>query len=177
MAANLLDRRFKGWAMNRAWTCDITYLATDEGWLYLAAILDLGTRRLVGWSMSERIHTTPGVRRATDGVLATNVGNWTDDLHSDRGVQSASHAYRKLLKEFKMVQSMSRKGNCWDNAAMESFFKTLKVEQTHRVRYETRAHARLDIVNWIEGFYNAKRLHSAIDYRSPADFESSLQAA
>ena len=98
-------------------------------------------------------------------------------LHSDRGVQYASHAYRKLLKEFRMVQSMSRKGNCWDNAPMESFFKTLKVEQTHRVRYETRAHARLDIVNWIEGFYNAKRLHSAIDYRSPADFESSLQAA
>ena len=176
VAANLLDRRFNGWAMNRAWTCDITYLATDEGWLYLAAILDLGTRRLVGWSLSERINTTLVCDALRMAYWRRKPGAGLM-LHSDRGVQYASHAYRRLLKEFKMVQSMSRKGNCWDNAPTESFFKTLKVEQTHRVRYETRADARLDIVNWIEGFYNAKRLHSAIDYRSPADFERSLKAA
>jgi transposase InsO family protein len=176
VAANILDRRFDGWAMNRAWTSDITYVATNEGWLYLAAILDLGTRRVVGWSMSERINATLVCdalrmaywrRKPSAGLI----------LHSDRGVQYASEAYRKLLKEFRVVQSMSRKANCWDNAPMESFFKTLKVEQVHRVRYESRSQAKLDIVNWIEGFYNKERLHSAIDYRSPADFERSLQAA
>ena len=98
-------------------------------------------------------------------------------MHSDRGSQYASAEYRKLIKQFQMTQSMSRRGNCWDNAPMESFFKTLKVERTHRLRYTSRAQARLDVVDWIEGFYNAKRLHSAINYRSPADFERSLQAA
>jgi len=95
----------------------------------------------------------------------------------NESTQYASAEYRKLLKQFKMTQSMSRKGNCWDNSPMESFFKTLKVERTYRLRYTSRDQARLDIVNWIEGFYNEKRLHSAIDYRSPADFERSLKAA
>ena len=176
VAQNLLDRRFDGWAPNRAWTTDITYLLTDEGWLYLAAIVDLGTRRIVGWAMSERmsaklvcdaLQMAYWRRRPASGIL----------MHSDRGSQYASADYRKLLKQFHMTQSMSRKGNCWDNAPMESFFKTLKVERTYRLRYTSRDQARLDIVNWIEGFYNEKRLHSAIDYRSPADFERSLKAA
>ena len=176
VAQNLLDRRFDGWAPNRAWTTDITYLPTDEGWLYLAAIVDLGTRRIVGWAMSERmsaklvcdaLQMAYWRRRPPTGLL----------MHSDRGSQYASADYRKLLKQFHMTQSMSRKGNCWDNAPMESFFKTLKVERTYRLRYTSRDQARLDIVNWIEGFYNEKRLHSAIDYRSPADFERSLKAA
>jgi putative transposase len=98
-------------------------------------------------------------------------------MHSDRGSQYASDSYRKLIKQFRMTQSMSRKGNCWDNAPMESFFKTLKVEHTYRLRYTSREQARLDIVNWTEGFYNENRMHSAIDYRSPADFERSLKAA
>ncbi len=176
VAQNLLDRRFDGWGPNRAWTTDITYLLTDEGWLYLAAIVDLGTRRIVGWAMSERMSAKLVCdalqmafwrRRPAPGLL----------MHSDRGSQYASAEYRKLLKQFHMTQSMSRKGNCWDNAPMESFFKTLKVERTYRLRYTSRDQARLDIVNWIEGFYNEKRLHSAIDYRSPADFERSLKAA
>ena len=176
IAQNLLDRRFDGWAANRAWTTDITYLATDEGWLYLAAIVDLGTRRIVGWAMSERmsaklvcdaLQMAYWRRRPDSGLL----------MHSDRGSQYASEDYRKLLKQFRMTQSMSRKGNCWDNAPMESFFKTLKVERTYRLQYTSRDQARLDIVNWIEGFYNEKRLHSAINYRSPADFERSLKAA
>ncbi|MFN9968450.1 MAG: integrase core domain-containing protein, partial [Phycisphaerae bacterium] len=96
---------------------------------------------------------------------------------SDRGSQYASEAHRQLLGEYGMVQSMSRRGNCWDNAAMESFFKTLTVERTHRVRYATRAQARLDIVTWIEGFYNRRRLHSSSGYRSPVNFEQSLMAA
>jgi len=98
-------------------------------------------------------------------------------MHSDRGSQYASEAHRRLLDEYGMVQSMSRRGNCWDNAPMESFFKTLKVERVNRVRYGTRAEARLDIVNWIEGFYNRRRLHSSIGYRSPVTFEQSLMAA
>ena len=97
-------------------------------------------------------------------------------MHSDRGVQSASHEYRELLKQFKMTQSMSRKANCWDNAPMESFFKSLKVERIYQLRYTSRAQARLDVVNWIEGFYNLERLHSTIDYQSPVDLENSLQA-
>ena len=176
VAANRLARRFTGWSPNQAWTADITYLPTGEGWLYLACVLDLGTRRIVGWAMSERI-TAKLVcdalqmaywrRRPAAGLL----------LHSDRGSQYASDDYRQLIAQFRLTQSMSRKGNCWDNAPMESFFKTLKVERTHRLRYTSRAQARLDIVNWVEGFYNAKRLHSAIDYQSPADFERSLNAA
>jgi len=176
VAPNLLARRFDGWTQNSAWTADITYLATDEGWLYLATVLDLGSRRLIGWAMSERI----------DGRLvcdALSMAYWRRRpeagllMHSDRGIQYASHDYRGLIKQFGMTQSMSRKGNCWDNAPMESFYKTLKVERTYQVRYATRAHARLDVVNWIEGFYNRIRLHSAIDYQSPAEFESGLQAA
>ena len=163
-------------AADKAWTTDITYLETDEGWLYLAAIVDLGTRRIVGWGMSERmsaklvcdaLQMAYWRRRPAAGLL----------MHSDRGSQYASEDYRKLLKQFHMTQSMSRKGNCWDNAPMESFFKTLKVEHTYRLRYTSREQARLDVVNWTEGFYNEKRMHSAIDYRSPADFERSLKAA
>ena len=98
-------------------------------------------------------------------------------MHSDRGSQYASDSHRQLIKSYKMIQSMSRKGNCWDNAAMESFFKTLKVERVHLLRYETRAVAKLDIVDWIEGFYNQKRMHSSIDYRTPIDAESILMTA
>ena len=98
-------------------------------------------------------------------------------MHSDRGSQYASEPHRQLLKDYRMVQSMSRRANCWDNAAMESFFKTLKVERTHLLRYDTRAHAKLDIVNWIEGFYNHTRMHSSIGYKTPVDVEASLMAA
>jgi putative transposase len=173
VAQNLLDRRFDGWAPNRAWTTNITYVLTDEGWLYLAAIVDLGTRRIVGWAMRERMSAKLVCdalqmafwrRRLAPGLL----------MHSDRGSQYASDDYRKLLKQFHMTQSMSQKGNFWDNAPMESFFKTFKVERTYRLQYTSRDQARLDSVDWIEGFYNEKRLHSAIDYRSPADFERTL---
>jgi putative transposase len=176
LAANVLDRRFEGWAPNRAWVADITYIATAEGWLYLACVLDLGSRRIVGWSMSKRM-------KADLVCNALQMAYWRRKppagliVHSDRGVQYASDQYRELIKQYRMIQSMSRKANCWDNCAMESFFKTLKVERVHRLRYESRAQARLDIVNWIEGFYNSRRLHSSIDYRSPADFERSLTAA
>jgi putative transposase len=176
VAPNVLARRFDGWGSNRAWVADITFLPTGEGWLYLAAILDLGSRRIVGWSMSERIdaklvcdalRSAYWQRRPSPGLI----------VHSDRGVQYASWAHRELAEQYGMVMSMSRRANAWDNAPMESFFKTLKVEQTSRCRYETRAQARLDVVDWIEGFYNRQRIHSSIGYRTPCGYEAMQKAA
>ncbi|WP_459906095.1 IS3 family transposase [Caballeronia sp. HLA56] len=176
VAPNLLDRRFDGWQPDQAWVSDITFIRTGEGWLYLAAILDLASRRIVGWSISERINaelvcqalrSACWHRKPALGLL----------LHSDRGSQYASRAYRKLAADFKMNVSMSRRANAWDNAAMESFFKTLKVERIYQVRYETRAQARLDIVDWIEGYYNRQRLHTSIDFSTPVDYEARMIAA
>ncbi|RYE65081.1 MAG: IS3 family transposase, partial [Oxalobacteraceae bacterium] len=173
---NVLDRRFDGWKPDQAWTADITYIATNEGWLYLAVVMDLASRRIVGWSMSESIdaklvcaalRSAYWQRKPAAGLL----------VHTDRGSQYASHAYRRLAEDFAITISMSRKGNAWDNAAMESFFKTLKVERVHQVRYDTRAQARLDIVDWIEGFYNRKRMHTAIGFVAPVEKERSLLAA
>jgi len=176
VAPNVLDRRFDGWPINRAWVGDITYIASDEGWLYLAAVMDLGSRRIVGWSMSDRmkselvcdaLKSAYWRRKPAAGLL----------MHSDRGSQYASDAHRKLIRDYGMVQSMSRRANCWDNSAMESFFKTLKVELTHSQHYATRAQARMDIVSWIEGFYNHQRLHSSIGYETPVNSECGLRAA
>ncbi|WP_217704264.1 IS3 family transposase [Piscinibacter koreensis] len=176
VAPNTLERRFDGWRPDEAWVADITYVPTAEGWLYLACVLDLATRRIVGWSMSERLKAQLACdalrmaywrRKPPPGLIA----------HSDRGSQYASREYRRALSDFRMRQSMSRRANCWDNAPMESFFKTLKVERVDRVRYATRAQARLDIVDWIEGFYNQRRLHSSIGYRTPTEFERKLMAA
>ena len=176
IAPNVLNRRFDGWQVNRAWVADITYIATAEGWLYLACIMDLASRRIVGWSMSERM-------KADLVCQALKSAYWRRKppagliMHSDRGSQYAGDSHRQLIKDYAMIQSMSRRGNCWDNAAMESFFKTLKVERVHLLRYDTRALAKLDIVDWIEGFYNHRRMHSSIGYQTPVDAESSLMAA
>ncbi|WP_425125852.1 IS3 family transposase [Burkholderia gladioli] len=176
VAPNLLDRRFDGWQSDRAWVSDITFVRTGEGWLYLAAILDLASRRVVGWSVSERIdaelvcqalRSACWQRKPAPGLL----------LHSDRGAQYASRTYRKLAAGFKATISMSRRANAWDNAPMESFFKTLKVERIYQVRYETRAQARLDIVDWIEGYYNRERLHTSIGFHTPVDYEATMIAA
>lgn len=176
VAPNVLARRFEGWDINRAWASDITYLSTIEGWLYLAVVMDLASRRIVGWSISDRLH-------ADLVCQALQMAYWHRKprpgliMHSDRGSQYASDRYRKLIADYRMLQSMSRKANCWDNAPIESFFKTLKVERVYQVRYQTRAHARLDVVDWIEGFYNHRRLHSSVGYRTPAHVDSSLMAA
>jgi putative transposase len=176
IAPNVLDRRFDGWKVNQAWVCDITYIATGEGWLYLACVMDLASRKIVGWSMSDRIKaelvcealkSAYWRRKPTEGLI----------MHSDRGSQYASDQHRQLIKDYRMIQSMSRRANCWDNAAMESFFKTLKVERIYLLRYETRAIAKLDIVDWIEGFYNQRRMHSSIGYKTPVDMESTLMTA
>jgi putative transposase len=176
VAPNLLHRRFDGWSANQVWVSDITFIATAEGWLYLAAILDLASRRIVGWSMSERINaelvcqalrSACWQRKPPPGLI----------LHSDQGSQYASRAYRALAVSWGMEVSMSRRANAWDNAPMESFFKTLKVERIYQTRYETRDHARLDIVDWIEGYYNRQRIHSSIGYRTPVQAEETLAAA
>jgi putative transposase len=176
IAENILNRRFDGWQMNQAWVADITYVATDEGWLYLATVMDLASRRIVGWSMSDRIRaelvcdalkSAYWRRKPAPGLIA----------HTDRGSQYASDRYRALIKDFRMTQSMSRRANCWDNAPMESFFKTMKVERIHQLRYGTRAQARLDIIDWIEGFYNLQRMHSSIGYRTPVSAEYGPMAA
>ena len=176
IAPNVLDRRFDGWQVNQAWVADITYIATAEGWLYLACIMDLASRKIVGWSMNERM-------KADLVCEALKSAYWRRKppagliMHSDRGSQYAGDRHRQLIKDYQMIQSMSGRGNCWDNAAMESFFKTLKVERVHLLRYDTRALAKLDIVDWIEGFYNQQRMHSSIGYQTPVDAESSLRAA
>jgi putative transposase len=175
VAPNVLDRRFDGWKPDQAWVGDITYIDTDQGWLYLACVMDLASRRIVGWSMSERM-------KADLVLQALQSACWRRKpppgliMHTDRGSQYASDRHRQLLKDFRMTQSMSRVGNCWDNAAMESFFKTLKVERVYQTRYATRDQARLDIVDWIEGFYNRQRRHSAINYQTPVAAEARMAA-
>jgi putative transposase len=146
VAPNLLDRRFDGWLPNQAWVADITYVATGEGWLYLAAVMDLASRRIVGWSMSETIDA----KLVCAALRSAHVQRMPDPgllVHTDRGSQYASHDYRKMAEDLAITMSMSRKADCWDNAAMESFFKTLKVERIYQVGYDTRAQARLDIVS------------------------------
>ncbi len=175
VAPNVLDRRFEGWKPDQAWVGDITYIDTDQGWLYLACVMDLASRRIVGWSMSERM-------KADLVLQALQAACWQRKpppgliMHTDRGSQYASDRHRQLLKDWRMTQSMSRIGNCWDNAPMESFFKTLKVERVYQTRYTTRDQAKLDIVDWIEGFYNRQRRHSAVNYQTPVAAETRMAA-
>jgi putative transposase len=173
VADNLLDRRFDADRPNRKWTADITYIATDEGWMYLAGVMDLCSRKIVGWSMadhmqvdlvSDALKMAIARRRPEAGLLH----------HSDRGVQYASDHYQHLLQSHGMDISMSHKGDCWDNAAMESFWGTLKTELVNHEHYVTRAQARQSIFEYIEVFYNRKRLHSSLGYVSPETFEASL---
>jgi transposase InsO family protein len=173
VADNLLNRQFDCDEINCVWTSDITYVPTAEGWLYLAAILDLGSRRIVSWAMSDRIDSDL-VCAALNSAVANRHPAKGLLLHSDRGCQYASHKYRELLAGHGIIQSMSRKGNCWDNAPMESFFHSLKVEWLHGSRFKTRAEAKTRIFEYIEVWYNRKRLHSALNYQSPSSYEMRL---
>jgi putative transposase len=158
-------------APNQVWLGDITYVATEEGWLYLAGILDLYSRRLTGWAMSEHIDTE--LILAAWGMARTHRQPPAGLVfHSDRGVQYASYDYRQALQNSQAIASMSRKGNCYDNAAMESFWSTLKQELIYRRHFKTRDEARQAIFDFIEVFYNRRRLHSSLGYRSPIDFET-----
>ena len=154
----------------------MTYVPTAEGWLYLAVVLDLHSRRVVGWALDRRLDTSL-VLSALRLALGRRQPPATLLHHSDRGSQYASRDYRAALAEHGVQASMSRAGNCYDNAPLESFFATLKVERIHPRRYQTRAEARQDIVAYIEGFYNPTRRHSALGYRSPLEFEQATTVA
>lgn len=169
VAQNLLDRNFTPDAPNRVWTSDITYLWTNEGWLYLAIVLDLFNREVVGWSLKPRM--TADI--VTDALtMAWFRKKPAEGLmhHSDRGSQYASHAFQGKLKEYGMICSMSRKGNCWDNAPTESWFNSFKNERVHGLRYETRDEMKAMAFEYIEVLYNRKRQHSTLGYMSPIQF-------
>ena len=170
IAENILDRKFEVDAPDVAWVTDITYVWTAEGWLYLAAILDLFSRRVVGFAMSQHIDRAL-VLEALRVAVGRRVPNAGLTHHSDRGSQYASGDYQDALDELGVVCSMSRKGNCWDNAVAESFFATLKTECVYTRRFATRAEARETIFEYIEVFYNGRRRHSTIGYVSPVEFE------
>jgi transposase InsO family protein len=172
IAPNLLDRQFAPSAPDRTWACDITYIPTDEGWLYLAGVIDIGSRRIVGWSMADHLRTDL-VADAMEMALARRHPPAGLLHHSDRGVQYASDAYQTLLEGRQIAVSMSGSGDCWDNAVMESFWATLKTELVHHEHYATREQARRSIFEYIEVFYNRKRLHSSLGYVSPEAFEAS----
>lgn len=158
---------------NAVWVADITYVDTDEGWLYVAGILDRATRRCIGWAMGDSLHTALPLA-ALEMALAHRRPPPGLVHHSDRGVQYASQRYRHVLAQAGALSSMSRRANCYDNALMESFWSTFKRDLIHRRRFATRAQARAAIFEWIEVFYNRTRLHSALGYQSPVDFENQL---
>jgi putative transposase len=170
IAPNLLDREFQAEAPNQRWVADFTYIWTDEGWLYVAAVLDLFSRMVVGWSMQNQMTA----RLVSDAML---MAIWrrrpSAELlhHSDQGSQYTSEQFQALLAQHGVVCSMSRSGDCWDNAAMESFFSTLKTERCSRKIYRTRDEARADVFDYIERFYNPRRRHSTLDYLSPLEYE------
>jgi transposase InsO family protein len=170
IAPNRLAQAPKATAPNQLWVAAITSIETKEGWLYLAAILDLYSRRIVGWAMSERIDTVLVLKALAMALLHRSPpANLL--FHTDCGVQYASGDYRQALGQAGLIASMSRRGNCYDNATMESFWATLKLELVYRRRFENRAQARSQIFDYIEMFYNRQRAHSALDYHSPVDFE------
>jgi transposase InsO family protein len=173
VAGNVLARDFRATAVNQKWVADITYIRTEEGWLYLAAVMDLFSRRIVGWSMSARINAALVLAAQTMALHARCPAPGLLQ-HTDRGSQYASDDYQQLLSDHRSCASMSGVGNCYDNAAMESFFHTLKTELIYQRRYPTHAQARADIFDYIEVFYNRQRQHSTLGYKSPAEFEADL---
>jgi putative transposase len=173
VAENVLDRQFNAALPNRKWAVDITYIPTEEGWLYLAGVIDLCSRRIVGWSMADHLETEL-VSDALKMAIARRRPGKGLLHHSDRGVQYASEDYMHLLQLHGMQISMSAKGDCWDNACVESFWATLKNELVNHECYTTHEQARASIFEYIEVFYNRKRLHSSLGYVSPEAFEASL---
>ncbi len=176
VAPNLLARQFDVKAPNRVWGADITYLWTMQGWLYLAVVIDLYSRKVVGWSMSRWLRAEL-VHDALVMALWRRGPNSGLMHHSDRGSQYACEEYRKLLKRYGIVCSMSRKGDCWDNAVVERFFRSLKSERTNHRLYRTREEARRDVIDYIEMFFNSRRKHSSLGYISPNEFEEFAMVA
>lgn len=173
---NRLERKFFAVRPNIAWVGDITYIWTDEGWLYLATVIDICSRKVKGWAMSERMLADLAVSALE--MALTDIDVTAGILfHSDRGVQYASHAFKKVIKNNDMVHSMSRKADCWDNAVAESFFGTLKQELVYHTKFKTREEAKLALFDYIEVFYNRLRLHSTLNYQTPESVERLTLAA
>jgi transposase InsO family protein len=170
IAPNLLKQDFYAYLPNQKYVGDITYIPTKEGWLYLAVVIDLFSRKVVGWSLDETMKTSL-VNNALIMAIQRRKPKKGLIWHTDRGSQYASDSHKKLLKKFGIVQSMSAKGNCYDNAVSESFFHTLKTELIHHITFNTKNQARTAIFAFIEIWYNRKRLHSYLDYMSPVKFE------
>lgn len=167
---NILNRDFNTTSVNQKWVGDVTYIYTEEGWMYLAVIIDLYSRAVIGWSMDK----TMKKRLVCDALMMALFKRKFPKrviVHSDRGSQYCSNSYKKIIKNYGLIGSMSRKGNCWDNAIAESFFHTLKVELIHENHYRSREMAKQSVFQYIECYYNQKRLHSAIDYRAPNELE------
>lgn len=170
IAPNLLDRDFSATGPNQKWAGDISYIWTREGWLYLAVILDLHSRRVIGWAVNNRMKRDLAIR-ALKMAIAFRAPPKGCIFHSDRGSQYCSHDYQKILRRYGFRASMSGKGNCYDNAAVETFFKTIKAELIWRKSWETRRQAEMAIFEYINGFYNPRRRHSALGWKSPVAFE------
>jgi putative transposase len=174
IAPNRLERNFAADRPDRVWLADISYIASDEGWLYLAAIKDMATREIVGWSMADHLRAELCINAL---VMALQRHSPAPGLihHSDRGAQYAAEPYRAVLERHGIIQSMSRRGNCLDNAPMESVFAALKVEHVHHCRFRTREEAKAAVFDYVEVFYNRQRLHSALGYRTPAEARTTMQ--
>jgi putative transposase len=172
VAPNVLDRRFEVAELNTVWAGDITYIPTVQGWLFLAVVLDLSSRLIVGYALAEHMRTELAIEALTRACWRRKPGAGFI-FHSDQGSQYTSAAYRQTLSEFGGVASMSRKGNCWDNAPSESSFGSLKTERVHGAKYQTIAAAKQDVLDWIT-WYNTERLHSSLGFVSPAAFEANL---
>ena len=173
IAPNILNRDFSSFLPDTKYVGDITYIPTNEGWLYLATVIDLYSRKIVGWAMDEHMKTTL-VNDALEMAIARRKPLRGLLWHTDRGSQYASYSHRDLCHKYGIIQSMSRKGNCWDNAVAESFFHTLKTELTYHQIFETRAQANQAIFEYIEVFYNRQRMHSANGNLSPVEFEEKM---
>ena len=173
IAPNLLDQCFKVDRANQVWVSDITYIQTGQGWHYLTVIIDLFNRKVIGWALSDNLTTEATIVKAWEMAAKNTVLEQPLIFHSDRGVQYASHRFTGILKSYKglISQSMSRKGNCWDNAVAESFFKSLKVEWVYWHKYNLRSQAELSIFQWIETWYNTRRRHSYLGNRTIKEFE------
>jgi transposase InsO family protein len=172
VAPNLLDQEFFTSRPGEVWVSDITYVRTKSGWLYLTVIIDLYDRKVIGWSMSKGLSAEETVIPAWRMAVRNRPITQKLIFHSDRGIQYACHAFTRILKANSLViQSMSRKGNCWDNAVAESFFKTIKVEWIYRHTFTNQEQAQLSIFEWIESWYNRRRRHSALNYQTIEEFE------
>ena len=171
ISENILNQNFIVRKPNKVWVSDITYIRTREGWLYLAAVLDLYSRRVIGWKVDKYLHSELVVK-ALERALEERTAEEGIIFHSDQGIQYASTELRNVLSQNKILQSMSRKGNCYDNAVSESFFHSLKTEHVNFENYKTRLEAKLSLFDYIEIFYNRKRLHSSIGYNSPVEYEN-----